>query len=145
MSAKLFVGTWRLVSAEMQSPAGGVSQIFGENPSGYLIYSADGYMSAVVMHDKRANFASPDAMQGSLAEKAAAFDTFGAYCGRYEVKPDRIVHHSELSQFPNWSGTDQERFFEFSGDRLILSSAPMMLAGEERTARLVWQRCGTAI
>jgi hypothetical protein len=60
--------------------------------------------------------------------------------GTYEVKGDKIVHHVELSLFPNWIGGDQERFFQFSGDQLILCTPPLALGGAERTLRIVWQR-----
>lgn len=38
------------------------------------------------------------------------------------------------------SGYDQKRFFEFSGDRLILAPPPFQVDGELRTKRLVWER-----
>jgi hypothetical protein len=46
----------------------------------------------------------------------------------------------ELSQFPNWVGTDQKRTVELSGDLLILSASPLLLAGTQQVPRLVWER-----
>jgi hypothetical protein len=46
----------------------------------------------------------------------------------------------ELSLFPNWAGTDQQRSVELSGDRLILSASPLLLAGTQQVPRLVWER-----
>jgi hypothetical protein len=70
----------------------------------------------------------------------AAFDTYLSYCGKYEIDGDKVVHQIELSLFPNWSGVDQERFFEFSGKQLTLRTAPMALEGTQRTAQLIWHR-----
>jgi hypothetical protein len=56
------------------------------------------------------------------------------------VHQDTVVHHIEVSLFPNWKGVDQVRRFAFDGDRLTLSTAPMVVAGVERTAHLVWER-----
>jgi hypothetical protein len=55
-----------------------------------------------------------------------------AYAGRYSFSGDRVIHHVELSLFPNWVGTDQQRSVELSGDRLILSARPLLLAGTSR-------------
>jgi Lipocalin-like domain len=46
----------------------------------------------------------------------------------------------ELSLFPNWVGSDQERWVEFAEDRLILSASPLLLAGKLQVPRLVWER-----
>jgi hypothetical protein len=50
------------------------------------------------------------------------------------------VHHVELSLFPNWVGTDQERSVELAEHRLILSASPLLLAGTQQVPRLVWER-----
>jgi hypothetical protein len=140
MSTNPFVGTWRLNSAEAKTTSGEVGPLFGAVASGYLIYSPDGYMAVEITHANRASFASADFRGGSTEEKLAGFDSYVSYSGTYEVKGDQVVHHVELSLFPNWSGADQERFFKFSGDRLVLYTPPMPVGGAERKAELVWQR-----
>jgi hypothetical protein len=65
---------------------------------------------------------------------------FVAYTGRYSFDGDRVVHHVELSLFPNWVGSDQERSVELAGDRLTLSASPLLLAGQQQVPRLVWER-----
>jgi hypothetical protein len=139
MSTNPFVGAWRLVSAQARTAGGDVSHPLG-SATGYLIYSEDGYMAVAIMENNRPQFAAPDMRAGRLEEKLAAFDTYLSYCGTYEVRGERVIHHVELSLFPNWSGADQERFYEFSEDRLILRSPPMVIEGVERTAHLTWRR-----
>jgi hypothetical protein len=140
MSTDVFVGTWRLVSVETRTAGGEVSQPLGKDPSGYLMYSEDGHMAVAMMQANRRPFDCADIRGGTLEEKAAAVDTYLSYCGRYEVVGGKVIHHIELSLFPNWSGVDQERFFEFSGDLLTLRTPPVMIEGVEQTAQLVWQR-----
>ena len=77
---------------------------------------------------------------GSLEDKRATFDTYFTYSGTYEVRGDKVVHHLELSLFPNWTGGDQEPSFQFSGDQLISGTPPLALGDTERTLRVVWQR-----
>jgi len=140
MSTTQFWGTWQLQSFEVRTSGGQVSYPFGRDATGYLIYGQDGYMTVAVMKANRANFDSPDLLAGSPDEKRIAFDTFGSYCGTYEVQKDKIIHHIKVSLFPNWSGTDQERFFKFSADQLVLSSPPMPAGGKEQTGIVVWRR-----
>jgi hypothetical protein len=46
----------------------------------------------------------------------------------------------ELSLFPNWVGSDQERWVELAGDRLTLSASPLLLSGKQQVPCLVWER-----
>ena len=144
MSADQFVGAWRLVSLEARTSTGEVSYPFGKDAAGYLLYSREGYMSVSVMQARRANFASPDALAAPADEKVAAFDTYSSYSGRYEVRGQKVIHHVEISSFPNWSDKEQERFFAFSGDHLTLTAPPMQIGGVELTLAAIWQRLHTA-
>jgi hypothetical protein len=129
MSANPFVGTWRLVSGETKTASGEISHPLGKDATGYLIYSSDGYMAVAIMQANRSNFASTDTRGGGLEEKGAAFDTYVSYSGTYEVKGERVIHHVEMSLFPNWSGTDQERFFVIAEVGVELPAYPLALLG----------------
>jgi hypothetical protein len=144
MSTNPFVGTWRLLSLETRTSGEEVGYPLGKDAVGYLIYSQEGFMAASVMRAGRANFASADSLAASAEEKLTAFETYSSYCGTYEVKGDKVIHHIELSLFRNWSGRDQERFFEFSDDRLTLRTPPMSVGGVERTLQANWQRVRSA-
>jgi len=79
-----------------------------------------------------------------------------AHGRRYEVRGEKVIHHVEISLFPNWSGPSgsgkaQERSFAFShvilseakdlsGDRLTLTAPPMRIGGVELTLVAIWQR-----
>jgi hypothetical protein len=135
-----FVGTWRLVSFIFQDSDGGIRLPYGEHPSGYIFYMPDGYMAVAFMPADRSHFQGGDVMGGTPEEKSRAMETFFTYCGTFEVQGDQVVHHIEVSLFPNWSGLDQRRFYQFEGRRLTLSSPPQLFQGRERSARLVWER-----
>jgi len=138
--AERFVGTWRLVSYEFRAADGQVSYPYGRDLMGYLLYNEDGYMSGVLMGANRRPFAVRDLLGGTTEEKVAAADTYVSYCGKYEVQGDKVIHHIELSFFPNWTGVDQERFFEFEHDRLTLSTVPLLIGGTQGRAYLIWER-----
>ena len=140
MAQNPFVGTWRLVSCELRKMDGHASYPFGLAPVGYIMYNEDGYMSVVIMSANRPKFAVGDIRGGTIEEKVAAADTYISYCGRYEIQGDNVIHHIEVSFFPNWIGVDQERIFEFDGDKLSLSTPPFQIEGVQQTAHLIWER-----
>ena len=140
MEQNPFIGTWRLVSCELRSVDGQISYLFGQDTVGYIMYNEDGYMSVAIMGTKRPKFVSGDIRGGSTEEKVAAADTYLSYCGRYELQRDKVIHHIEVSLFPNWVGVDQERIYEFDRDRLLLSTPPFLVSDMQQTAHLIWER-----
>ncbi len=93
-----------------------------------------------IMGPARRPFVAGGLLSGSTAEKAGAAETYVSYCGRYEFHGATVIHHVELSLFPNWVGVAQERLVEISGDRLTLSTRPLLLQGRKQTAHLIWER-----
>src|SRR5918994_6733623 len=143
MASNPLIGTWRLLSWENRSVVDGqVSYPLGKDAVGYIMYGEDGYMSVAIMRSSRAKFAAGDLLGGSTEEKAQAASTYVSYCGRYEFRGGTVVHRVELSLFPNWIGVEQARLVEVTGDRLILSTRPLLLGGARRTAHLIWEAVG---
>jgi hypothetical protein len=141
MASNPLIGTWRLVSWENRSVVDGeVSYPLGKDAVGYIMYSQNGYMSVAIMRSDRAKFAAGDLLRASVEERAQAAGTYVSYCGRYEFRGDTVVHRVELSLFPNWIGVEQERLVEVTGERLMLSTRPILLGGVQRTAHLIWER-----
>ena len=140
MSSNPLVGTWRLISWENRTLDGEVSHPLGEDASGYIAYNEDGYVFVAIMGPARRPFVAGGLLSGSTAEKAGAAETYVSYCGRYEFHGATVVHHVELSLFPNWVGVAQERLVKISGDRLTLSTRPLLLQGRKQTAHLIWER-----
>jgi hypothetical protein len=140
MPSNPLVGTWRLISWENRTVDGEISHPLGENASGYIAYTDDGYVFVAIMSPARVPFVAGDLLSGSRAEKASAAETYVSYCGRYDFRGDTVTHHVELSLFPNWVGVAQERLVKTSGDRLVLSTRPLLLEGRQQTAHLLWER-----
>ena len=134
------VGAWRLISWENQAADGQVTYPMGTDALGVLLHTASGRFSVTISRRGRAGFAAGDLLSGTTEEQARAVEGFVAYAGRYSFHGDRVIHHVELSLFPNWVGTDQERWVELGGDRLTLSASPLLLAGRQQVPRLVWER-----
>ena len=140
MDKEKFTGAWKLISTDYQTEDGEVIYPFGEEVIGLLMYDGKRSMAAQVIKANRPDFASGDWLKGTPEELKSAFEGFRSYFGTYDVRGDRVVHHIEVSFFPNWIGVDQDRVFEFDGNRLLLSTPPTLVQGTLRTAHLIWER-----
>jgi hypothetical protein len=133
-----FLGTWKLVVIETRGEDG---QVFRRGQrTGYLLYSSEGYMSVTLMKEKRPIFVSGDIRGGTVEEKIAAVEGYVSYSGRFEVDGDMVVHHIEVSLFPNWVGVSQKRLYEFDGERLTLSTPLMLVGGRQLSTHVIWER-----
>jgi hypothetical protein len=131
------IGSWRLVSFELEATDGSISHPYGEELTGYLFYNEDGYMSSAFMSAARAQVEGEDL---SEAARTSGYDQFMAYCGGYRVLGDKITHSVEVSSLEVWIGTTQERWFKIDGDRLELVTAPLSVGSDTPVGRLVWER-----
>ncbi len=141
MTALDIVGTWQLASVSATTEAGAaVAAPFGANPTGLLIYTIEGRMSAIIGHGGRKALSIADRISSPAEERAAAFSTFIAYAGRYTFSEGRVTHHVELSLVPNWANTDVVRLVRFDGERMILRTPPISIGGVSEIVDLVWKR-----
>ena len=140
MNALPLVGTWALETWELVDQYGAVDHPFGTKPVGYIMYGQEGYMSVSFMTTGRKTFGAADILGGTLEEKNDAIGTYISYSGRYEIESDRLLHHIEVSLFPNWTGITQERFVTLEGDTLRIRTPPLLIKGRMQVGHLVWKR-----
>jgi hypothetical protein len=121
---------------------GEVIHVYGDHPVGVISYDKSGHMSVHLMTPHRVNFEKADKALCTAAEAEAAIRSYDAYFGTYEVDEVRkiITHHVIGSLLPNWSGTAQPRFYDFSGNRLILTTKEILYAGRKVRGFMTWQR-----
>jgi hypothetical protein len=134
-----FVGAWRLICWEIALCDGTVVYPYGKDVVGYLIYTADGHMSAQIMDPDRRqsdpNFALESAAAQTLSDsdRARAYTTYLSYCGTYRVAGENVIHQVEAALIPSWTGSKQVRRFKFDKGCLILKSGSHTLR---------WERAG---
>ncbi len=137
------VGTWKLVSASSVMSSGEQSAPYGTNPAGFLTYTEDGRVNALISYGgrKRLSVLSVGgASQALLEEQAEAFRTFLAYAGRYTLSGDKVTHHIEVSSIQNYVDKDLIRSVRFEGDQIILVTPPTAVNGKIQVVELPWQR-----
>ena len=133
------LGTWKLKSHVVTTAGGERSTPYGENPTGYLSYSADGRMQAIGAAKGRIGPAAGSTP--SDHERVALYDTMFAYAGTYSVEPGKVIHRVDISWNEVWTGTDQTRLFELSGNTLILTTRIADPAsGTEAHYAVVWEK-----
>ncbi len=132
------VGTWAYVSSTAKLPDG--SPLWGTNPRGLMILTADGHYSWQIFRSDRPKFASKNRMQGTPEENAASLQGSLSYFGTYSVDEAKktIAAIVEGSTFPNSEGETLKRIVSrISADTLIYEN-PATTRGELIEA--VWRR-----
>lgn len=128
-------GTWRLERWELVYADGRPPEYpLGADAIGFLMYTADGYVSASLARAARSKLDAADPLA-----KARAFDDYFNYAGRYVVGEDHVIHHIAIATNPALDGLSSRRDAVLDGDRLTLSGADFS-AASPRTQRIVWRR-----
>lgn len=145
-----FVGTWRLIDYTFFHDDGRAEKPWGSELTGYLLYSAEGYMSGNLSPARRtwrSRLTRLAAEVPAVTEKSESRLTrrgiprdYIAYSGRFTVEGDTITHHVEVSLFPNWVGLAEVRQYAFAEDRLTLRTLPLRKGKSTIVAQLTWVR-----
>ena len=134
-SAKV-VGTWKLVSFVNEFQDGSEPRgAYGNRPTGYIIFTPDGRMMAVVEAEGRKPPENDE-------QRAAAFRTIIAYTGMYRLQGDKFTTKVDVSWNPAWVGTEQVRDYRLEGDQLKVVSPWVMSPnlGKMTRATVTWER-----
>jgi len=140
-----FVGMWKLVACDAYRRNGSILPIYGKNPVGRLFYDVEGNMSVHIMKAGRPKFISDNKFRATLQEMRAAYEGYEAYFSTYEFNKEKgiITHHLIGGLFPNWTDSDQIRYYRFDGIKLILSTEPLDSKPIDNTiVKLVWEKLG---
>ena len=135
-----FAGVWKLVGEETRDANG---QVVAPDPNaasggrfGYITYDPAGYMGVTLAWPEQAKFGGK---QSTLDGVRGAMRTYNSYWGSFAVDDARgvVTHQTFGALSPEFSGTNQERRFTMSGNRLTLRP-PASTNGDQRT--LTWER-----
>ena len=118
------LGSWSLVSWKVRDERGAESYPLGPDAVGQLMYDPAGRVSAQLARARQPKFADEDWQRASRDEKATAWSNYFGYFGTYTIdeRAGAVKHHIIGSWFPNLVGGEQERYFRFDGDRLVLDA-----------------------
>src|SRR5215472_2344765 len=97
-AADLLVGTWRLVSfVSEETESKTTYKSFGDDPSGLITYTPDGYVIYIITDPTRKPPAGPKVTD---AEAAQLYQTMVAYAGRYKTDGNKLIVNPEIASSP---------------------------------------------
>jgi hypothetical protein len=134
------VGDWRLLSFKWTVLAtGDTVDAYGKAPKGFITYGRDGRMLALVVQEGRPKPA--DVAKVTAEESLKLVKSVIAYGGTYDFDGQRVTHHVDMSANETWTGTDLVRIVKFEGNRVTLSTLPMLAPdGSRGVAVLTFER-----
>jgi hypothetical protein len=132
------VGTWLPVSAIHARPDGTTIEMFGPDPKGILIFQSDGHFAFILNRPDLPKFATHNPNAGTPEEYKTIVQGSFAYFGTYTMTNNTIVMHVDGGTWPDWYGTDHERFIiSFSGSELKWTDPTPSVGGKIEN---VWKR-----
>lgn len=137
-NAQRLVGSWRLLSAQVELADNGQRvDLLGPSPLGRGIFSDDGRMAVVLTAQGRLPSADADGA-------AALFGSMMAFSGMFRFEEEaKVVLSCDVAWHPAWAGTEQVRFCEFNGDKMIMKTGRQThpkYPGREVYGIIEWQR-----
>jgi hypothetical protein len=112
----VLVGVWKLLSYQTEFQDGSPKrEMFGEHPTGYIIFTSEGRLMAVIEAEGRK-------APSNDSERAALLQSLVAYSGKYRVEGNHWIASIDTAWNPAWDGTDQVRAFQILGNRLMVTS-----------------------
>jgi hypothetical protein len=133
------IGGWACHRWTISYEDGRVTEPFGTSPVGFILYTADGFMAATIMKAGRKAFAARTPREASVEERAAAFDGYFSYAGRWRLVDGRIEHLVSVALNPGLIGTSQWREATLDAGTLTLSVDEHTVHGVRRHA-IEWRR-----
>jgi lipocalin-like protein len=139
-----FTGSsWRLVSGTLER-GGKRMRLAAPRLQGFLMFDATDHFLIVItrLGSPRLESSIPQgrtqrSRQASLQRSIACFGTYAI-----SEADHTISAHIEGSTFPKWTGTDQQRQFTISDDKLTWTDTSQ--SGGAKTVELVWKRVTSA-
>ncbi|MBL8147961.1 MAG: lipocalin-like domain-containing protein [Anaerolineae bacterium] len=133
MIAERLIGAWRLVEQTEQWDDGRLTHPRSANAHGLIVYSAGGWMSAILGR------AAPRPDRDRMALDYALEDTL-AYGGRFAVDEvsHTVRHQVRVCSYAGWTGTELLRQVVLPDERTLQLTGARPGGGAQRI--LTWQR-----
>ncbi|AJY40177.1 lipocalin-like domain-containing protein [Burkholderia humptydooensis] len=138
-------GTWSLEASEFRLANGRITYPMGRSPMGRIIYTDTGYMSVIMIARGRKNIEFiPEAFWKNIfsikkmigmIRLIRANSGILSYSGKYSIEGKTVLHHVDLSSYPDFTGMNLLRDMKCDDGKLVLDNATT-----SGSSRLVWIR-----
>lgn len=142
------IGAWRLVSMEYRGPDNAsVDPFYQPDSTGLIIYDPSGWMSVHIAGPHRQAWKVPASRLPTTgsppdsALKAAAFDTYYAYFGTWDLDEAQsvVTHHVVSALLPAEEGQSYAQQIALEHGRLIFTTRTGP-EGRQTVRRKIWER-----
>jgi hypothetical protein len=141
-------GVWDLLLIDGIDAEGINHPLFGPNPEGSAIYTANGHMAVEIMRTiNRPRFASGNREKGTTDENAATVQGTLAYFGTYTVDEaaNSLTEHVEGSTFPNLEGAKRPIKVVQITNEVMTLELPIAITtipgqGGYKTIKVIWKK-----
>ena len=141
------IGAWRLLSIEVNGPAGrAMDPFYGSGTQGLLIYDLSGWFSVQFMGAARPALDVPASRPEPLPDgraglKAAALDSYYAYYGTWEFDPatSTVIHHAKGALYPGETRATYRQRVDVVGSRMTFTRS-QGAADHPTTQTKAWER-----
>jgi hypothetical protein len=118
------LGDYELLSWSAERKDGSKFYPYGPEAVGSINYLENGRMSLHLMQTGRIPLESNVVSMPTVDDAVEVFQNYMGYSGDYSIDSSgsAVIHHIDISSYPNWIGLHQKRFFSFSGDTLKLQT-----------------------
>jgi hypothetical protein len=115
-----------MVSIDGHGTDGTITQHWGAEPLGLWFFDANGSMSVQIVDPDHKLFESGDFLRPTPEEATQAIKGYFGYFGTYTVDKEvgEVVFHVKGAAYPNYIGTDQQRYYSIEGDTLKIRTPP---------------------
>jgi hypothetical protein len=147
LTRQQLIGAWRLMRIEYSDSSGQTADPFYQpNSTGLIVYDSSGWMSVHISAPHRRAFDVPASRSSSTTAqnaplKAAAFDTYYAYFGTWDLDEESsvVTHHVESSLIPAETGLRYAQKAAVEGNRLIFTVCTNTRDGHS-VRKKIWER-----
>jgi hypothetical protein len=142
------IGAWRLVSMDYRGPDNAsVDPFYQPESTGLIIYDPSGWMSVHITGPHRQAWKVPasrlptDGTPQDSALKAAAFDTYYAYFGTWDLDEAQsvVTHHVVSALLPAEDGQSYAQQVELENGRLTFTTRTGP-EGRQTVRHKIWER-----
>jgi hypothetical protein len=139
---KQLIGTWTLISVANIYPDSSRVYPYGKDPQGLLMFDEKGNYAIQILKAVRPKVESGDKNKCTQEESTALVQGSNSHFGKYEVNEQRgtirfIIEHAF---YPNWEGTEQERFYTYTGNEIKYVVTSTTQGGQKVIAEVAWRR-----
>jgi hypothetical protein len=128
------IGVWRIIAFQFEGDDGKRHAIYDQNPSGFLIVTAEGRLMALVTAGDRPSDAPAEVLLNRMT----------AYSGRYQMQgSNTFATKVDAAWLPTFLGTEQIRNFNLEGNVLSVFSPPQehpRFPGKKVRYIAIWER-----